>query len=56
MQMLENNRQLFKKGNRMESIIPSQNEAHIMPFHNAKTISKFKVSAQKLFFLACITS
>lgn len=41
----------------MELVTPSQNEGYVVtPFHNTKTISKFKVNTQKLSFLLCFTS
>lgn len=41
----------------MELVTPSQNEGYVVtPFHNTKTISKFKVNTQKLFFPPCFKS
>lgn len=41
----------------MVFVTPSQNEGYVLtPFHNTKTISKFKLYAQKFFFLPCFTS
>lgn len=47
----------FQKGGRMESITPSQNEAHtVKPFQNIRSTSKFKVNAHKPFLLGSVTS